>query len=265
MRTIYALSLNPSPTSGRETFEHCVSGQDTRPVNPLRGFRESCLVNPLSGSRGDTLVPPLSRNRERGKGRGLLGIIATALTFMPVPAHAHLVNSGLGPFYDGALHLLLSPGDLLGLVAAALLAGLCGARAGRLTVLVLPTAWFIAGIIGLNLPVTLELPWLSALSFVVLGVLVAADLKLAPMVVAALAGLYGALHGLLNGSALAAIGAGPLSFFGIVMTVLVFALLLSAAVVSLYAAWMRIVVRVAGSWVVAVGMLMLGWLAKGAK
>ena len=181
------------------------------------------------------------------------------------PVHAHLVNSGLGPFYDGALHLLMSPGDLLGLVAAALLAGLRGEKAGRLAVLALPVAWFIAGVIGLNLPVTLELPWLSVLSFVILGVVVAADLKLAPVVVAVLAVLYGALHGLLNGSALAAIGAGPLSLFGIVMTVLVFALITSAAVVSLRAAWMRIVVRVAGSWVVAVGMLMLGWLVKGAR
>ena len=85
------------------------------------------------------------------------------------------------------------------------------------------------------------------------------------MITLAVAGMTVWSAGALNGSALSAIGAGPLSFFGIVMTVLVFALLLSAAVVSLYAAWMRIVVRVAGSWVVAVGMLMLGWLAKGAK
>ena len=213
--------------------------------------------------RDTGLITPRSRNRERGRRRGLLAIVATALAFMPAAAHAHLVNSGLGPFYDGALHLMLSPGDLLGLVAAAMLAGLGGEKAGRLTVILLPAAWFVAGLIGLNLSLTLELPWLSVFSFVILGVLVAADLRLAPVTVAALAGLYGALHGLLNGSALAAIGAGWLSLFGIVMTVLVFALLTSAAVVSLHATWMRIVVRVAGSWVVAVGMLMLGWLAKG--
>jgi hypothetical protein len=44
---------------------------------------------------------------------------------------------------------------------------------------------------------------------------------------------------------------------------LIVALLVSAAVVSLRAAWTRIAVRVAGSWVAAVGMLMLGWLAQG--
>ena len=48
--------------------------------------------------------------------------IGAALVTMPALGHAHLVNSGLGPFYDGALHLLLSPADVLGLVAATLLA-----------------------------------------------------------------------------------------------------------------------------------------------
>ena len=176
---------------------------------------------------------------------------------------AHLVNSGLGPFYDGAMHLALSPGDLLGLVAATLLAGLRGARAGRLTVVAMPVAWFIAGLIGLHLPVAIDLPWMAVVSFILLGVLVAVDPKLPAAAVASLAGLYGALHGLLNGSALGVIGAGPLSLFGIVMTVLIVALLVSAAVVSLRAAWTRVAVRVAGSWVAAVGMLMLGWLAQG--
>lgn len=195
----------------------------------------------------------------------VLSMAAGVLLAAPSVALAHLVNSGLGPFYDGALHLLLSPGDLLGLVAAALLAGLRGATAGRLTAIMLPMAWLLSGLIGLNLPGMIELPWLSVLSFVVFGVLVAADLKLAPMAVAALAGLYGALHGLLNGSALSAIGAGPSALFGIVATVLVLALLTSAAVVPLRAVWTRIAVRVAGSWVAAVGILMLGWLAQEAS
>jgi hydrogenase/urease accessory protein HupE len=190
-------------------------------------------------------------------------MVAVGLFAVPSLALAHLVNSGLGPFYDGALHLLLSPSDLLGLVAAALLAGLRGARVGRLTVIVMPTAWLLAGLVGLNVPATLELQWLSVLSFMILGGLVAADLKLAPLAVAALAGLYGTLHGLLGGSALAAIGAGPSALLGMVATALVVALLTSAAVVALRAAWALIAVRVAGSWVAAVGMLTLGWLVRG--
>jgi len=108
-------------------------------------------------------------------------------------ADAHLVNSGMGPFYDGVLHLLLSPGDWLGLVALSLLAGLRGVRAGRLSVVTLPVAWLAGDIVGLNLPFSLELPWLSAASFMILGMLVALDTQRLPSAgVAGLAMLYGA-------------------------------------------------------------------------
>jgi hydrogenase/urease accessory protein HupE len=194
---------------------------------------------------------------------GVSASVAAGLLAVPGVAQAHLVNSGLGPFYDGALHLLLSPADLLGLVALALLAGLRGARAGRLTVMALPISWLLAGMIGMSLPVTLDLPWLSALSVTVLGLLVAADARLPPLAVASLGGVYGALHGLINGTALAAIGAAPSTLFGIVLTVLLLSLLTAAAVAPVRALWARVAVRVAGSWVSAVGMLTLGWLAQG--
>jgi len=189
--------------------------------------------------------------------------MAAGLTAMPVTAQAHLVNSGLGPFYDGALHLLLSPGDLLGVLALALLAGQRGTTAARAAVIVLPVAWLFAGLIGLSLPVALELTGLSIVSFTLLGVLVAADARLPPAVIAALAGAYGALHGLLNGAILAAMGSGVTRLAGIVLTSLLLVLLAAAAVVPLRAFWARISVRVAGSWVVAVGILMLGWMFRG--
>jgi urease accessory protein len=39
--------------------------------------------------------------------------------------------------------------------------------------------------------------------------------------------------------------------------------IVSAVIVSLKKPWTRIVVRVAGSWVAAMGMLMFGWLMRG--
>lgn len=192
-----------------------------------------------------------------------LALASAGLLVLPGTAHAHLVNSGLGPLYDGALHLLLSPGDLLGLVALALLAGMRGPRAARLAVVALPIAWLLAGLAGLALPSWPELAALGIASFLVLGLLVAADARLPPIAVAVLAGMYGALHGLSNGVAVAAAGGGPSTIFGIVLGVLCLAVLATAAVIPLRAFWARIAVRVAGSWVAAVGMLMLGWLLQG--
>jgi len=197
------------------------------------------------------------------KRSGVLPPLATGLLALPGAAQAHLVTSGLGPFYDGALHLLLSPGDLLGLLAVALLAGLRGARAGRLTAIALPAAWLLAGLIGLTLPSLPDLTWLNITSILVLGILVAADARLPPSAVASLAAAYGGLHGLANGTALAAIGAGPSTLLGIVLTAQILALLTAAPVIPLRALRGQIVVRVAGSWVAAVGILMLGWLTQG--
>lgn len=196
--------------------------------------------------------------------RALTLTLSSGLIVLPAGAQAHLVNSGLGPFYDGSLHLLLSPGDLLGLIAIALLAGLQGPKAGRLVTMALPFCWLIAGLVGMQLPAMLDLHWLTMLAFAIVGLLVAIDVKLPPAAVALLAAFYGLLQGLQNGSALASIGADLTALFGIVMTSLVLALLIAAAVVLLHTPWTRILIRVAGSWLVAVGVMMLAFLQLGA-
>lgn len=193
------------------------------------------------------------------------GLTAVGLLVLPGPAHAHLVSSGLGPFYDGALHVLLSPGDLLGVLALGLLAGLRGARAGRITVATLPAVWLVAGLAGLHLGLALDadLAWLGVVFLLLLGLLVAADARLPPRALGGLAVAYGGLHGLLNGTALGTLGAGMPELLGIVLTSFFLVLLTSAAVVPLRALSARVAVRVAGSWIAAVGMLTLGWLARG--
>jgi hypothetical protein len=58
----------------------------------------------------------------------------------PGQAHAHLVNSGFGPFNDGIAHLFVTPEDVLAVVALALLAGLGGKTCGRSVLFILATA-----------------------------------------------------------------------------------------------------------------------------
>jgi urease accessory protein len=190
--------------------------------------------------------------------------LATSLLVLPQLAQAHLVTSGLGPYYDGALHLLMSPGDLLGLVAVALLAGRRGAQAGRLAVITLSVGWLLGGLAGFGLPDSRNLAALGTVSFLVMGLLVAIDVRLSPVVIAAIAAAYGLLHGLISGTALAVAGAEVSMLFGTVLAVLCLAVLTAAAVVPLTALWARVAVRVAGSWIAAVGMLMIGWTLQGA-
>jgi hydrogenase/urease accessory protein HupE len=72
----------------------------------------------------------------------------------------------------------------------------------------------------------------------------------------------GLLHGVLNGNALKE-GAGVLGLIGIMATLFVIVAIVSALVVSFKQSWTKIVVRVAGSWVAAMGMLMFGWMMRG--
>ena len=69
-------------------------------------------------------------------------MLASLLTWACCPgqASAHLVNSGLGPFYDGVAHLFVTPEDVLAVVALSLLAGLGGKPCGRAVLFVLPAA-----------------------------------------------------------------------------------------------------------------------------
>ncbi len=182
-----------------------------------------------------------------------------AFVLLPATSHAHLVNTGLGPFYDGASHFALTAEDLLPALGLALLAGQRGARAGRLTLFALPLAWLLGGLAGLAVPTLRDAPALTTASFLILGSLVAAEAPLRPEWVMALAAVVGALHGYLNGAAMAQAKLGTLGLIGIVATLFLLVALVAALVVEIRAAWGRIAVRVAGSWIAAVGLLLLGW------
>jgi urease accessory protein len=180
------------------------------------------------------------------------------MVLFPFHAEAHLNSTGLGPVYDGALHFLLSPEDLLPVVALALFAGLRGAAHGRLAMFVLPAVWLLGGFIGLAAR-TSSGTTLTCISFLLLGGLLAADAKLSLRATAAIAALIGLFHGYLNGAAMARPEAGAIALLGLVFAVFVLVAFASALVVPVHRNWSRIVVRVVGSWIAASGLLMLGW------
>lgn len=193
--------------------------------------------------------------------RKVKGIVSgLAILLWPSISHAHLVNTGFGPFYDGISHLTMSPDDLLTALALALLAGLSGARAGRNVLFLLPPVWLLGGLFGLRMTQEVSLPLFSVMSLLLTGALVALDRKLPLALISILTCGFGFLHGFLNGTAMATrAGGGFLALLGISLAVFVLVSLVSALVVSLKKYWARITVRVAGSWITAIGLLMLGW------
>jgi len=192
-------------------------------------------------------------------------VAATFLAVLwPGVASAHLVTTGLGPVYDGISHLFVSPDDLVPVLALALLAGLNGPAAGRSALFALTGAWLLGGVCGFVAAAPSLPPASTTISFLLLGVLTALDRRISARLVAGLAALMGLLHGWLNGVGLALAQREGLGLAGIVGATFVVVAIACALVVSLRIPWMRIAVRVAGSWVAAIGLLMLGWSLRGA-
>jgi hydrogenase/urease accessory protein HupE len=195
--------------------------------------------------------------------RGLaLGVVAVASLFLPRAAHAHQVSTGVGPFYDGVVHFFVSFEEVLPVLALALLAGLQGRRHGRWLIALLPVSWLAGAALGLagSSRLTASLPVLALL--ILPGALAAWNRALAVGFVAVLAAGFGILAGYSNGVAMGAAGAGMFGVLGAGCAVFAVTTLVTAMVASLRAAWMRIVARVAGSWLAALGMLAIGWMLR---
>jgi urease accessory protein len=183
---------------------------------------------------------------------------------LPGAAAAHLPTIGLGPVYDGVFHLLLSPEDLIPVIALALLCGQRGAPFGRRALWLVTLAWFAGGLLGMFVG-SGRGSALTCVSFLLVGGLVAANARISLPLVTVLAALLGGFHGYLNGAGINRFDDGTYALLGLALAVFVVVALFASLVVPLREQWARVAVRVAGSWIAASGLLMLGWALHAAR
>lgn len=195
---------------------------------------------------------------------GCRGVAIVAIVLYGSSAHAHLNTTGMGPVYDGLLHFLTSPDDLVPALALALLAGLRGVAHGRRALFTLPAAWLFGTLVGLTVAFVSTGALWTSLWFLVMGGLVVADAKLSLPAFTTLAAVLGLAHGYLNGTGMGFSAQTMVAAAGLASAVFVLVVLVAAFVVRLRARWTRIAVRVGGSWIAASGLLMLGWSVRGA-
>jgi hydrogenase/urease accessory protein HupE len=187
----------------------------------------------------------------------------TWLTFLffaiglPIRVQGHLVTTGLGPVYDGIEHLLLSPEQWIMIAGLALLAGLNGPPAGRAVLFAFPIAWLAGGGTGhfIQRPLPSLLP---AMTLLIVGGLVAADSKGLRNFVPVIATVLGFLQGYINGASFGDANGITLTLLGTAIVAFVIVALGAGLVVGVQG-WRRVVVRVAGSWMAAIGILLAGW------
>ena len=183
------------------------------------------------------------------------------MVLLPGSAYAHLVETRCGPFYDGFCHSFVTPTDLLIVLAISLLAGFAGPAGGRTTLFALTLSWIGGAIIGATcLDRTLPIP-VAALAgtSLAVGLLVASNWRSPRRVLELLALSIGFGMGLSNGAEFSAVSDGPLALVGNGTCLFVVTSWMTALAVKHDTGWQRIVVRVAGSWIAAVSLLMIGW------
>lgn len=189
--------------------------------------------------------------------------VAVAAAVSARPAQAHLVNTDLGSFYGGALHPLTAPEHLLPILALALLAGQQGAATARRILLAFPLGLAAGAWSAFTFPGWTVAYGINLVSFLVFGVLVAGNWRLPQGVLEALALVFGATHGYANGGAAGVAGVSKDLFLaGLLTTGIVVVTVVPAFVLRLDLVWGRMAVRVVGSWIAAIGLLMIALMVR---
>jgi hydrogenase/urease accessory protein HupE len=103
----------------------------------------------------------------------------------------------------------------------------------------------------------------SAFWLLLLGGLVITDARLSICAMTVLTAIVGVVHGYINAAGMGASMQTAIALAGLAAAVFVVTVLAAAFVAQLRAQWARIAVRVAGSWIAASGLLLLGWSIRG--
>lgn len=192
------------------------------------------------------------------------GLAAASLLASATGADAHIIGARLGDFYAGVAHPLTDLQDVILWVALGLLAGSLGAAKARPLIFLFPAGLVAGLLIPANLGAGFEGALAAAGMLVVLGLLLALELRLHATALYAIVLALAVMRGAANAG-----GVGPetnqqlyaagMAAAGYVTITLVMALTLAfrgegAAV----AGWRRIAVRALGSWIAAIGLMMAG-------
>jgi urease accessory protein len=166
---------------------------------------------------------------------------------------------GVGDFYAGFLHPLTAPEHVLGFLALGILAAQQAPR-GQLALPVFWVAVIAGAALAIAQPVIPGVAFVNILSVLVLGALIALCRPLPRALLLALAMVFGLTHGHANGEAIAGAVRAYVFIPGVALAALAatgYGLVFTDWLLRRKASWIAVAVRVAGSWITAIGMLVL--------
>ena len=169
----------------------------------------------------------------------------------------HIVNTELGHFYAGIFHVLLSPDHLLPLIALGIIMGFQEKTAARHMLLTTVIAGLAGGLYGRQLDNQAWLAYFNFSSFVVLGALAAYGKTIKPPIALSLSAIFAGTQSMLHMADLPAGVNWEIFLSGVLLGLGTVATVISAIAMSLPSRWMRLALRIYGSWVAALGLLMM--------
>jgi len=182
------------------------------------------------------------------------GLALLIALLVPSVAAAHPIK-GVGDFYAGMLHPLTALDFLLPWIALALFAGQQGRKASLLTLGIFPFALMSGAGLALIAPAPAWLPAVSLAVIPFLGLAVALAFSCPSIVTILLVAIVGSLHGLANGSEITTSMSAWRFIPGLATSAILTLTYGIGLVRSLHKPWTRIAVRVVGSWIAAIGIL----------
>jgi urease accessory protein len=178
----------------------------------------------------------------------------------PEPLFAHLASGRFGDFYAGSLHLLTAIEHLIPMIALGLLAGMQGTKASRIMTVSLPLALIAGTVIGISTSGLSFSIYVNSFSFILVGGLIALNKSLSSRLILLMAVLLGTTHGYSNGIAVEPTLSALNYTLGVAISGLVIVTLFAGLAISVKKEWHKIAVRVAGSWIAAIGLISLPML-----
>jgi urease accessory protein len=200
--------------------------------------------------------------------RAAIGIAAPAIAALaltlPTVAEAHLVATGMGPIYDGVTHFGLSPEDWLPVIGLGFYAGLRGPADARAALAAVTLGWLGGGALAMAglTPPPIVLPALTALLYLGIGGLLAANRAFKPAMTAGVGVALGVVRGVADLVGVPGSLAHALTLLGMGVSVFVVLALAVSVTLPMRRLWMIVAARVSGSWLAALGLLFAGWILR---
>ena len=184
-----------------------------------------------------------------------LSIVFLSL-ILPSCALAHPMK-GVGDFYAGMLHPMTSVECVLPIIALSLLAGQQNRRTAIGILSSFPIASMLGTLLALLLPVSPFIAVINTSAMAVLGILVALNRSLPIGISVILSAVLGLTVGWANGGELTSDTSAYRFIPGLAVVGLLLISYGIALVRSLNVPWAKTAMRVTGSWIAAIGILVL--------